>query len=102
MNLGIQDAFALADVIRQAIYAGDDLGSTALLVGWERSRSAANLAIMAGVDNIGRMFGIRDGPFAVARSIGMDVFNAVPAVKYMAAEAAIGGSPFRTTDSTSA
>lgn len=45
---------------------------------------------MVGVDALQKTFKIQDGPLAMARGIGMSLFNAIPTLKKTAAEIAMG------------
>jgi ubiquinone biosynthesis monooxygenase Coq6 len=90
VNLGFGDAEAMAALIRQNVLAGNDLGELDSLRPFEDERKGANAAMMAGIDALGRTFQPQDGPLALARAVGLDLFNAVPAIKNRAAEVAMG------------
>jgi 2-polyprenyl-6-methoxyphenol hydroxylase-like FAD-dependent oxidoreductase len=90
VNLGFGDVRALRDVLVEARSDGQDLGALAILEVYERQRWLANAAVLAGVDSIQRLFAVDDGPLAALRSIGMDLFNATPALKREASRWAMG------------
>ena len=90
VNLGFGDAEAMAALIRQNVLAGNDLGELDSLRPFEDERKGANAAMMAGIDALGRTFQPQDGPLALARAVGLDLFNAIPAIKNRAAEVAMG------------
>jgi ubiquinone biosynthesis monooxygenase Coq6 len=108
LNLGLGDAEELARVLAGGAAAGADPGSLALLRAYEASRGAHNLAMMAAVDAIKRVFMARPGgapgglpgwvrappllePWVVARNVGMALLHAATPLKAAVAQLAMGG-----------
>ena len=90
VNLGFGDAEALSEVIATAVQAGADVGTIESLRPYESARLPVNAVMMHGIDSVGKFFRVTDGPLAWARAVGMDLFNAVPAIKNRVAEVAMG------------
>ena len=101
-----------ARVLAGGAAAGADPGSLALLRAYEASRGAHNLAMMAAVDAIKRVFLARPGggpgglpgwcaaaggggallePWVVARNVGMALLHAATPLKAAVAQLAMGG-----------
>lgn len=90
VNLGFGDAEALSAVIATAVEAGADVGTIESLRPYESAQLPVNAGMMMGIDSVGKFFRVTDGPLAWARAVGMDLFNAVPAIKNRVAEVAMG------------
>ncbi|TPX59897.1 hypothetical protein PhCBS80983_g02152 [Powellomyces hirtus] len=81
LNLGIADAESLAEVIKEGIEVGQDLGHIHLLENYTRARFTSNLAMMKSIDSIGKLFGTENGPVVTLRSFGLDVTNSMGPIK---------------------
>jgi 2-polyprenyl-6-methoxyphenol hydroxylase-like FAD-dependent oxidoreductase len=57
---------------------------------YEKPRQKANLAMMAALDGLKRVFQPQAGPLARFRSLGLDVINATPLVKHQIMKYAMG------------
>ena len=57
---------------------------------YEQPRLKANLAMMAALDALKRVFGVQGEPFAHMRNLGLDVLNAVKPVKNRMMQYAMG------------
>lgn len=90
LNLGLSDASELAERVLEAHSTGHDAGGIVLLEQYERKRMAENTMVMTGIDVIGRLFRPHAGPLALARTVGLDVFNAVPSLKRTSSQVAMG------------
>lgn len=102
LNLGIGDADELADALGAAARAGADVGALHGLRRYERSRSAQNLMMVAAMEGVKAAFAGPAAPGAVglaaalgehwatARSLGLALLNASPAVKQGIARFAMG------------
>jgi 2-polyprenyl-6-methoxyphenol hydroxylase-like FAD-dependent oxidoreductase len=90
VNLGFGDAQELARTVARAVTTGHDIGSVPLLREYERERLLQNTRMLTGVHTIKQMFGTNEGPFAALRSIGLDLFNSIPAIKNEASRVAMG------------
>ena len=89
LNLGLADAKALADVLRQREYwrGVDDLK---LLRRYERSRKADVLAMGATTDGLQQLFAQPQGPWALVRNWGMRGFEHSGPIKQWVARQAMG------------
>jgi ubiquinone biosynthesis UbiH/UbiF/VisC/COQ6 family hydroxylase len=93
LNLGLRDAEELARAVARAVELGQDLGAEPVLRAFACARERETLAAVAAIDSLQRLFSVRDGPVALARAVGLDLFNATPALKNAAARAAVGFGP---------
>ncbi|HWA37482.1 MAG TPA: FAD-dependent monooxygenase [Burkholderiales bacterium] len=80
LNLGLQDARALAEVL-VARFPGRDPGDPALLRRYERARAEPILAMDWMVDGLYRLFGSRAAPAASLRNLGLNLAGRVPVLK---------------------
>ena len=89
LNLGLADAKALADVLREREYwrAVDD---PKLLRRYERSRKADVLAMGATTDGLQQLFAQPGGPWPLVRNWGMRGFERSGPVKHWVARQAMG------------
>lgn len=89
LNLGLADARALADVLREREYwrGVDDLK---LLRRYERSRKADVLAMGVTTDGLQQLFARPQGPWALLRNWGMRGFEHSGPVKQWVARQAMG------------
>lgn len=90
VNLGFADAGALASVLARGACGGMDAGDVHLLRDYERERVPLNLATLGAVHGLWQLFGATNPPLALARTLGMGLFNATPAAKAEAAAFALG------------
>lgn len=89
VNLGIQDAAALAEVIQSANQAGEEIGDRSVLKRYGRWRWRQNLAVLGFTDFLDRMFSNHWLPLILIRRLGLRVlFRIKPlkrrALKFMA------------------
>lgn len=78
VNLGLLDAAALGETLVQALSSGRDVGDLPVLRRYERWRKGENLAMLAAVDGLGRIFAIRAGALPAIRRIGMGLVGRTP------------------------
>ena len=80
MNLGLQDAWSLAQAIEAAVLSGQDPGDLRVLRRYERARKAENLAMLTAFDGIDRLF---RAPRALAplRLGGLNFVDRLPLLK---------------------
>ncbi len=71
-NSGLLDAAAIAELILQAKQLGRPVASRRLLRQYERWRKGDNLAMMASMDALKRIYGVSLQPLVQARSKGMN------------------------------
>jgi 2-polyprenylphenol 6-hydroxylase len=82
LNLGLQDARALAEVLASR-EPGRDAGDLRLLRRYERGRAEPILAMDTMVDSLFRLFGAQSALAATLRNTGLNLTNRLPVVKNM-------------------
>jgi 2-polyprenylphenol 6-hydroxylase len=80
LNLGLQDARALAEVVR-AREPVRDPGDERLLRRYERSRAEPILAMEAVVEGLFRLFGAENAAVAKLRNTGLNLADSLPVLK---------------------
>ncbi|MDJ0799705.1 MAG: FAD-dependent hydroxylase [Calothrix sp. MO_167.B12] len=90
LNLGIRDVAALAQVIKAAHQAGEDIGDLQVLKRYERWRKKENLTILGFTDLLDRMFSNNFLPLVVLRRLGLWIMQRVPMVKIFTLKLMIG------------
>ncbi len=90
VNLGLLDAATLAEVLLQGRARGCDLGALALLRRYERWRKGENLAMLAALDGLKRLFGASAPPLRWARSAGLSLVDRFPPAKRFFMRRAMG------------
>lgn len=96
LNLGLKDVAALAEVLVEAIRAGEDIGSLAVLDRYARWRRFDNAMIAASSDAFVRLFSNDDPLLRFVRGAGMAMVNRIgPARRFFMEEAggAVGDTP---------
>ena len=68
-------------MLRLGVTSGQDLGDVLLLREYERKQQRKNLAMMAGLDGLQKVFSLQLGPFAAVRNLGLDLVNASAPLK---------------------
>ncbi len=81
-NLGLLDAAALAEMIRDAAARGRDFAARNVLRRYERWRKGDNLLTMAAMDGFNRLFGTPLWPLRLARNAGLSAVDACPPLKH--------------------
>lgn len=90
LNLGIADAQALAEVLEAGVVEGADLGSLRLLKRYEAARQPANLAMLAGLTALHKLYGAEASPVRWLRNMGLGALNGLAPVKARMAAMAMG------------
>lgn len=90
MNLGLLDAAALAEVIREGRSAGADVDDYLVLRRYERWRHGENLAAQAALGGFKELFGMDSGPVRALRGVGMQLFERARPAKRLAIRIALG------------
>ena len=90
LNLGIRDAAALAQIIKEAHSTGQDIGNIKVLKSYERWRKLENLAILGFTDVLDRVFSNKFLPVVIARRFGLWVMQRVPFVRIFNLKLMIG------------
>jgi 2-octaprenyl-6-methoxyphenol hydroxylase len=81
LNLGIRDAAALAQILRQAHSQQKDLGNLKVLKRYESWRKQENLAILGFTDFLDRMFSNNWLPVIILRRLGLWMMQYLPPLK---------------------
>lgn len=77
-NLGLRDAAALAEVLVEAKRAGLDLGSAAVLQGYERWRKADSALLGIGTDFFNLFFSNDHASIRAVRGFGLSIVDKIP------------------------
>ena len=91
-NLGARDVAVLAEVLVDALQAGEDPGSLAVLnrYGDWRKRDHRNVAVFT--DGLARLFTLPLPALGMARSVGMTAFDLLPPAKRLLTRLTMGRS----------
>lgn len=93
LNLGFRDVAALAEAVIEAVAAGEDPGSQAVLRRYE-NRARPDAALMLGATHaLEKLFGNDFGPIRLARRLGIAAVDRMPRLKRAFAERAMGMGP---------
>jgi len=88
LNMGLKDAAALAEVLTDALRAGEDLGALSVLERYERWRRVDNIGVAIATDAFTRLFSNDNPVLRVARGAGMALVNRLgPARRFFMREA---------------
>lgn len=90
VNLGFLDVAALAQALVQTLDQGLDPGDPRCLRRYERWRKGENLAMLAAVDGLGRLFGVSAGPMPALRRLGMALLGRTPGAREFFIRRAMG------------
>ncbi|HEY1855870.1 UbiH/UbiF/VisC/COQ6 family ubiquinone biosynthesis hydroxylase [Acidocella sp.] len=77
LNLGLQDALALIDVLQDA----PDPGERALLAAYQAARRPANLTMLAATDALDRLFSTNNPAIRLVRDLGLAAVDRMPRLK---------------------
>lgn len=90
VNLGLMDAYTLADELKAARARGVKLSHQQVLDRYERRRKPDNLAMMATMEGFKRLFAAKQPGFRWIRNWGMNKVNSLSAVKHHLVQEAMG------------
>jgi len=90
LNLGIRDAAALAQVLKEAVEKQEDIGSLSTLKSYEKWRRSENLAILGFTDFLDRLFSNNWPPIVVIRRLGLAMMRGFPPLKLFALQLMTG------------
>ena len=90
LNLGFRDAIVLADLLIEAVAAGQDPGGPALLARYQRARRPDNLLMLAMTDGLDRLFSSDNRLLRLARDIGIAAVHRTPPLKRLFMRQAMG------------
>ena len=89
-NLGLRDVAALSQVVADAVWSKQDLGSLAVLNRYADWRRRDQLQVGLITDGLVRVFSNKSLPLVMARNLGMIAVDVVPPLKRMLARHAMG------------
>jgi 2-octaprenylphenol hydroxylase len=89
-NLGIADAFALADVILHAKKAGRLWFALHTLKKYQRQRKGANRVMELSMTGFKELFGQENALLSELRNAGLSLVDHIPALKYRIIQRALG------------
>ena len=90
LNLGIRDAAALAQVLKEAVEKQGDIGALSTLKSYEKWRRSENLAILGFTDFLDRLFSNNWPPIVVIRRLGLAMMRGFPPLKLFALQLMTG------------
>jgi len=90
-NLGIADAFALADVIIEARSAGRQWAAVHTLKKYQRQRKGANTVMEMSMTGFKQLFGYNSAFISELRNAGLSLVDHLPALKYRIIRRALNG-----------
>ncbi len=90
-NLGIADAFALADVILTAKKANRQWAAQHTLSKYQRQRKGANQLMEISMTGFKELFGRQNTFLSEIRNAGLSLVDHIPALKYRIIQQALGG-----------
>lgn len=77
-NLGLKDAAALADVLRDASRLGEDIGGLEVLLRYQRWRRFDSAVMAVATDVFNRLFSTDLAPVRLLRDAGLAMVNRIP------------------------
>ncbi len=89
-NLGLLDAAALAQVLAEALANGEAPGDLRVLRRYERWRKGDNLAMLAALDGLSKLFGSTRLPLGKFRRAGLSLVNRAQPARNRLARQALG------------
>lgn len=81
LNLGLKDAFALAQILSGAKTRGEDIGSALVLERYTRARRFDAISMALAMDGFYRLFANDNGKLRLLRDLGMALVDAVPVAR---------------------
>ncbi|XP_068215314.1 ubiquinone biosynthesis monooxygenase COQ6, mitochondrial [Palaemon carinicauda] len=81
VNLGFGDVSCLLKTLENAVLIGSDIGSERELFRYESHCQKHNVATMASIDGLYRLYSTTALPIVLARSLGLSTVNVIPFVK---------------------
>lgn len=89
-NLGLQDAYCLAETVADAVAAGEHPGDRPVLRRYERARKGANATMLHLMTGLNQLFRTDSRLLGGVRSTGMRLFNRSGPVRERAVKVALG------------
>ncbi|OAD58343.1 Ubiquinone biosynthesis monooxygenase COQ6 [Eufriesea mexicana] len=81
VNLGFGDVTVLVQLLAEAVSTGASLGDITYLRKYETLRQRYNVPIMLAIDTLHRLYKGTAAPIILARSLGLQLTNAIPLIK---------------------
>ncbi|KMQ95159.1 ubiquinone biosynthesis monooxygenase coq6 [Lasius niger] len=92
VNLGFGDVTVLTKILAEAAVNGSHLNDMQYLRQYETLRQRHNVPTMLVIDALHRLYRGTAAPVVLARSLGLQLTNAIPQLKKMLMEQAAGGT----------
>ena len=86
LNLGLQDAMALTDLLENA----PDPGAPEILAAYQAARRPANMLMLAATDTLDRLFSTNNPAIRLVRDLGLAAVDRMPRLKRRFMLAAMG------------
>lgn len=90
LNLGIRDAAALAQILKEAAAQGKDIGDVSVLKRYQSWRKKENWVILAFTDFLNRFFSNNIPPIVIIRRFGLWIMQNLPLLKLWALQLMTG------------
>lgn len=90
LNLGFRDVAALAEMVSEAVAAGEDPGGPALLARYQAARRPDSLLMLGATHALERLFTSSLPPVRLARRLGIAAVDRLPGLKRFFAARAMG------------
>jgi 2-octaprenyl-6-methoxyphenol hydroxylase len=90
LNLGFRDVAALAEMVIEAVNAGEDPGGAALLARYQAARRPDSLVMLGATHMLERLFTSRLPPVRIVRRLGIAAVDRMPGLKRFFARRAMG------------
>ena len=90
LNLGFRDVAALAELVSEAVAAGEDPGGAALLARYQAARRPDSLLMLGATHALERLFTSSLPPVRLARRLGIAAVDRLPGLKRFFAARAMG------------
>ena len=91
-NLGLRDAWELAEKLAESLHRHPDAGHPAVLAAYARARTIDRRGSMAFTDGIVRLFSNDIPPLRFARGLGLLALDLAPPLRHFVAKRMIWGA----------
>ncbi|CAH0728376.1 unnamed protein product, partial [Brenthis ino] len=81
VNLGFGDIKDITDFLEESLYTGLDITHPNWMEKYESSRQRHNVPTQLAIDALYRLYGLDLPPFVLARSVGLQITNAIQPIK---------------------
>lgn len=81
LNLGLRDVAALAEVLAEARFRGEDVGAADVLARYQRWRRFDTALLVAATDGINRLFSNDNPLLRIGRDVGLGLVNRLPMLR---------------------